>query len=343
MWIRAFLVVLGVVVGGCGGESVDVDLPPLTVEQYCAQVVPAACPALVACGVHVDLASCVDRLRDTGCGPEPARVAEGRVMFDGEAALDCVLERQADTSCPVGRLWPEACERVFTGTVSDGESCVDTADCGDDSYCAGLDVQCPGRCAARKPLGAAATGYDECADGLYEYEDICQRPVARGKSCSPTDGTIIQRRCESGFGCDQTDICLPWRGPGERCGPGVGICDRSDCIGGRCQRARRPGEACDLFGMVHGQCAEGLDCDGPRYEETFCVVPPAAGEPCSRGTCGEGLRCQSEMCVPLAMAGQRCDEVYEPCAWDLFCNDDRVCEELPPQPDGCVPSPPPSP
>jgi hypothetical protein len=340
MWIRSFLVVLGVVVVGCGGESLGVDLPPLTIEEYCAQRGPADCPALVACGVHLDLASCVDATRDGGCDYEAPRVVAGRMAFDGEAARDCILERQASTSCQPGDGPVEACEAVFTGRVPDGDVCSSTSDCRDGSYCAGLDVQCTGRCAPRKPLGATATG-DECADGLYAYGGTCRRPVARGKSCAPTDGGIIQRPCERGFGCDWTGICLPWRGAGERCGRGVALCADSDCIDGRCQRYRRRGEACDGFGGISGRlgrCAAGLYCEGGvRDEGGFCAIPRALGEACPGYVeCAEGLQCSPlGTCAPLPAAGEPCAYGNQ-CGPGLACNDDLRCEELPPPANDCL-------
>jgi hypothetical protein len=333
MWSRSFLVVLGVVVAGCGGESLGVDLPPLTLEEYCAQLGPADCPALVACGVHLDLASCVDARRDGGCDHEAPRVVAGRMAFDGEAARDCILERQASTSCPPAAGPIEACEAVFTGRMPDGDVCSSGDDCVDGSYCAGLAVHCPGRCAPRKRLGSPVTELEECADDLYAYAGACRRRVATGGGCAPAEGETREQWCEQGSFCDETNTCVPEQGAGGRCGPRVGLCADSDCIDGRCQRYRRLGEACDGLGGItgrRGRCAAGLYCEGiVRDEGGFCAIPRALGEACpGHVECAEGLQCSPlGTCAPLPAAGEPCADGNR-CGPGLACNNDSRCVEL---------------
>jgi hypothetical protein len=62
-----------------------------------------------------------------------------------------------------------------------------------------------------------------------------------------------------------------------------------------------------------GACTNTIECVEGRCEvpdnaaEGTCIKLPGEGEPCLDGRCGEGVRCENQVCVPYLTDGAACD------------------------------------
>lgn len=272
--------------------------------KACAEVAAATCARLAVCapeyarlelgvGVVCETALRDDCLRRAGLGGSRRTPAVLGACAADVAGLSCaaLLER-----------FPEPCPRL-PGLLAAGAACAFHEQCATDFCARGDDVAC-GTCAAPPGVDEACVG-NECGPGLTcTSAHRCARPVATGGACGPN------APCNRFAFCD-FDTCKPRRALGEACA-GLGECDPYDgafcsvtlhcararvaldgqpcslsaneltlctpparCVDGRCQAARREGEACGTSG-AHACAGFPAECIRDR-----CVARTV--ETCSLG------------------------------------------------------------
>jgi hypothetical protein len=224
--------------------------------------------------------------------------------FDLAAAQDC-LDQISSAECA---FWlNEACLRVFRGTLSEGDECLDHAQCGPNLRCEG---SCPGTCRAIDSASGTSCFDDyACQQGLVcstPYGD-CVEPSSRGEPC----GEI----CEELLFCDEiSNTCqrpedlYERRGVGQSCEVDLDCSFELLCVDGRCTETKA-GESClEIDDFV--QCSVGQYCTGTFPED-------------------DGI------CESFLPHGAEC-ELDEECGWQSECGPDDTCVALRPVGDSCA-------
>jgi hypothetical protein len=261
---------------------------------------------------------------DALAGEIQASVDAGRMTYDS-AALGSCLAAIAGATCVQMEADPTtgalaACDTVFTGAVANGAACARSDECATGWCNDATSSTCPYLCTAKKDLGVACTGDEECTSnacgggkcvanvagaidqpcgagspqcqpGLYcqwqstpPYASLCEARGAAGATCTDSD------ECLTGLGCADDGFCRPLVGAGASCAPGAGACGLflycSAAAGSRC--ADWPYQSGD-------SCAETRVCAGDLYcgAAKTCVagtVPPG-------GTCGGGYPATEPFCT----------------------------------------------
>jgi hypothetical protein len=302
----------------------------------------------------------------------------GLVLFDERAAATCLtgiaaasceqvaeMHARAELEAPGDRL--PGCLAALTGTIAQGQPCLQSADCRDRSHRCGAEGG--GRCQTCRPtVGALPIGAD-CSSGAPCPTGSrcrlaaagapslqCELPSGRGGFCnSDTD-------CAPGLFCSRTvafefgGSCQPHRA-GEPCDGDWQCIAFLACVGagpgtpGRCGQPRRAGEPCQLVldarnQASHSDCAVGLTCvdldgQGPR-----CLAGAGLGEPCGEvptpGGVRRGLGCVAGFCErPPGQPSGRCRPPRGPgerCQTDAECSP-LACGDAtaPDQPRTCRP------
>lgn len=241
--------------------------------------------------------------------------------------LYCVAATcQAAPSCEGGA----ACPTGLTCSPTE-ELCLETTPCAMDADCPVSGQLCvSGVCAARR----SCTASSECPGALRCREGTCRDPCQQAADC----GNAVLYTCEAGeclqnclgdTNCAEHFICEERSGAASVCVPAA--CRSNPDCGGS-------GQEC--YGLPHGrcrpitQCSESTpcpsgffcnasdiceelptcrrdgDCAGPAYCQDGRCQPSAS---CGSMSCGEGLECVNEVCVPFV------------CRTSDDCESDEVC------------------
>ena len=244
--------------GGGGGDSVSFD-------NYCDDFAQMTCQAAQRCdclgGLSIDL--CIT-YQTMGCDEEVTEPVEaGRVSYDSAKGGQCLSQLQTIISdCSLDdAYWPEACDLMLVGLVSEGGYCDGDNECQGSMEC--YDDECvvlPSENQSCHP------DYD-CADDLYCGEDdICHQYRGDGESC--LEGNFV---CDDDLTCDsRTETCEPYVISGGSCAHDRGACDddlycdESDV----CQAQGMAGDSCgeDEQGLSD-ECVDGV-CEAD--EESDC-------------------------------------------------------------------------
>lgn len=264
--------------------------------------------------------------------PDDEAVAAGRVVFDGEAAADCLLETR-ERLCDELVLRPRdpVCDRVFEGQQEEGENCLPN-ECVEGQHCVGVAGECYGVCEpSTSPCGVCSDG-EWCDSGSGTCEELrtegeacpfngacvegllCDAPSmglgtcvvpgsrAEGESCFDTPA------CDAGLVCDTTENrCVPYFivSEGMACGdlPVMQLCEpQLVCYEppgetvGTCEPPRLEGETCT---DTVAECGAGLYCDRTGTEQCTALEP--FGSSCLNGRECESLYCDgsTDQCAPL--------------------------------------------
>ncbi len=188
--------------GGAGGTAAGggADGGPLSLEQFCDQLVTAECGFFVRCHGALSLETCAPLMapavvRNTFCNRfVPSEIDAGVRPFDAAAAARCLAE--FDTlSCQLGpSALPQDCDSVFSGRVPLNGPCVTDVECETGDYCRVGSSQCGGTCAARIAIGQSVGNPffgPECVDGGEPVQGICTPLVGTlrlGAPCANPDG-----------------------------------------------------------------------------------------------------------------------------------------------------------
>ena len=216
-----------------------------------------------------------------------AAVAAGSVHYVPAQGEACLAEISACNG--VDSLTDGSCREAFEGNAKSGETCYRSEECAGDAYCV-LGNACPGKCAPRKPEGAACDLEMECAftTGVVfcEHADsnatgTCRTlekaaPAAKGQPCTRNlKGAQSLILCQDGLWCatlsggaPNTDILGECALPipiGMPCVDGDDVCENGLCDTGTqtCRSVTlrtQAGQTCDEEGFTYCGPLQGLRC-----------------------------------------------------------------------------------
>ena len=280
--------------GGTSGASAEVPIDEFAeayaralcaYNQRCSPFFSVSYPNLEACVVYSVMV--LGSLSEHGL--EPA-VARGTVEYDAAGAGACLAMLES-SSCETA-FDGETCDEMARGLLSQGDSCLVSAECGAGLFCETLT--CPGACTQRRGEGAECEESTECLEGLRCHIGACAVPTAAGAEC---DANLAP--CTSGLSCVAGD-------------DGVARCSPQGAIA-----ARAVGEACELGN--DGLCVEGAYCAFSRTDagvSGVCAPRVGSGEACQFGlpdACPSGQYCNADTegdlsgrCVPRLALGDAC-------------------------------------
>lgn len=317
---------------GCRDDGSE----PIAYDALVDAQAAAICEYFVECGYATSEALCVDtwaRVSSSSADLDAA-VDNGTVRYDAAAAGDC-LDGVRTTPCAafLEGVEDEACDRVFQGTIENGnpcwidaqcisqacevdacamaccqgtciaevpdaavgEGCLDGRDCVDGAYC---DVE-TGLCTAEKAAGEACPGRYECEPSLVCIAGTCLAPPGEGEPCA-------ELQCAAPWACDLDSVtCQPLRGEGEACNPDASLC----ALGLACNPSS---STCTPPGGSGSPCDGDFFFGGGCAGETYCSYDLETGE----GTC-----------QPLVANGGACD--YDTACQSHYCGNASTCEPEP--------------
>ncbi|MFO0653085.1 MAG: hypothetical protein U0326_43100 [Polyangiales bacterium] len=341
----------------------------LSSAQFLAYQASVECAAMFSCAAQPstaalriylgDYARCAARLDLLPDAPQRRRlaglVAAGRLRFDEAAARRC-LEAERASVCAA----PADCAAAYAGVTPTGMPCVDRRECAGDAYCSFRTAEgnfgCPGRCAARLPVGSQCFGdsdacsaaaspdhvdcaYDPSRSGSpwpFVCRDRASITVAQGGECANNgDGTAPQRTCAAGLDCTYVSETT---GVTSRCTPPAPA-------GETCSRYCQPGSVCEFDGTRFMQrClpftvrnAEGETCVQGNNGGEVCNV--LLGLDCVAGHCRRvGTGAENSVCftgrygVTSCNPGLYCNAATMTCqrrkADGAACRTDDECQSL---------------
>lgn len=321
-------------------DAADAGATSLTVDEYIEGLQRVYCEAWFECpnrrsigalmtfGAQPSVESCAQYpLARTflGLSVVPSygeqSLADGHLVYDGEAAAQCVAQTKAYICDEIATDRPAACNDVFRGTLPQGatcrpESCAPGLRCVRDTECYGVcepvSTACgacadnqycdfnTSTCRARVGDSAACPIESACEDGLICDGDpgTCRVPgvQAKGEPCLETEacgrGLVCGgSTCQPYFVVDEGFACgdLPAL---QICGPGLICFDPEDDPIGTCQPPRQLGESC-FSGF---NCAPDLYCDGVSG---VCQATKPFGASCTSDAQCTSRACDAGLCVPL--------------------------------------------
>lgn len=284
-----------------------------TVGLACGDDVPGADASVVDTGVAQ---GCTD---NAGC--EATEICEANVcvpkpctMHDECGDLYCIAGScQAAPSCAAGAVCPTglACSPTE-------EICVEPVACTADTECTAPGEVCVGAlCVANVSCATSA----ECPSALRCNGGSCREPCQQASDCGNQalftceNGTCLNN-CLGDANCADGFICEPRSGAANVCEPAecttntnCNAANNEQCFGqphGRCravEQCQGPGD-CDPGFFCNGNmeceelaaCRRDDECAGAGYCENGRCQP---SESCTAMSCGTGLECVNEVCVPF--------------------------------------------
>ena len=312
----------------CGDNTVT----KLPLEDFLSGRQAAECTRLARCGLFSSASVCNAYFRTPFRANVVSAVEKHKLGYDGAAAIEC-LEALAAAGCDKtqrdARDIP-ACEKVFTGRVSDGAACAFDQECKsqlcNEPLCL-RDRCCFGTCTptVESAVGGPCEIDAQCVEGAYcGKQKICNALARENMTCDDLDG------CDFGLACvGVTDL-------------DNGTCRRLPLIGEECPyrlcaemgAACSPTFTCVAIGLPGAPCMLDRDCSSfAECDETTgkCIETPHVGESCVVFCAGEswcsGLSCveplrNGEMCT----ADDQCTSLY--CAEGIVfdeCTEPAVC------------------
>ncbi len=302
----------------------------------------ATCDALAACDATAVIgqrlgADCAGglehQIRQIYGDVADAAVAEGRVVYDAEAAWRCV---QGTLLAPCRLFETEpACGEVYTGTLLLGGDCEIDLECEGGAWC-DASAGCLGKCRESRAPGSGCTADRQCGGLASCRLGSCLEKLRQEDRCS-SDGAecIGLLSCSPpAMGVPATFCRNPFLGqaPGETCRPGgceAGLyCRFAVSQEHTCATREREGETC--FHGFPNACVPGFTCqwDGraPSPEAAgTCKASPVEGEACWVD-CAPGHAClrisdQADprgTCHLLRDNGEPCETGRQ--CWSLTCD-----------------------
>lgn len=303
----------------CGGSNSSSDKPgddtpgkSIPPEEYTDSVEDAECEALVRCEEVEDAATC--EAANIRVNQEQqsllAAIADGTVIYDGEAAAACV-DQLAMQMCQFPGLHVDtSCDDVFEGTVAAGGACFIDLQCAGGGTClqndSGCDVKstcCIGTCMGAFTEsaigGPCGDNLHYCAADAFCAGTTCAAPVTQeGATCGDLDACANPMICNLDFTS------------------GTGTCKTPAATDATCVRSDlRP-------------CADSRDyCDATTLKCTRGVAP---GGSCQAAQCVDWAKCIANTCVADRKLGETCMTAANApnCAGTLVCTD-GTCQAPP--------------
>jgi hypothetical protein len=203
------------------------------VPTFCAKKAAAECQVAAVCAI--DVTSCVS-YRTSLCETDAAAaIAGGTRTYDSanaQACIDALNSAYGNESTKVdydklvgsGSI-TDLCERVLTGSLSEGHTCAVDYDCAGPLICspaaAGSALLVCAKLEVKMTGDFCADPGSMCSGGAYCANEggapQCMAPAQSGQACN------AQVTCESTLRC-VSGMCAPRVGPGDACASD-GDCD----------------------------------------------------------------------------------------------------------------------
>ena len=342
----------------CGSSN---KAPSLAITDLESSYYEMVCHNFVGCEdetfisvVIQDEADCLEFVNDAyaeqhgGIADMVAAVNGGTVIYDAEAAFECLVQQRALSCEEFGKREPAICNSVFTGTIADDGACEINTEC-ISNYCDSSQA-CPGTCVAALAEGQACQIDDECEKSVRCVNNECQAYTAAlgsGVRCEADDNDW----CGDGLYChEQDETCAQRIASGETCD---GNSD-AECVYGslcvadaqgdpRCVEVtvvETEGQACSVQDAILCALYTDLSCkiDDLATLSGTCVPVPRLGETCFEAGANmtltqcdffDKLYCDvpadhqtDGVCAKLKVDGQPC--TGDDCLG--FCNENSICE-----------------
>jgi hypothetical protein len=315
VWMRvALLLVVPLLVLGCKEKEESFELN----ARRIAELASATC----SCSDSVSNQTCAIAYGASLEANLLSQVQAGRIRLDSARWNDCIAELS-------GCKAPDACEKLFTGTVLENGECVSSQECGAGLRCVpedATDEQCPsaGTC---EEIEIFERGERCDREGQCEGGDICAVPSSGSRddagepSVDPDDDAGVDEAIDAG--ADPVPL--------------------GNLI---CRKPIEKGDPCPVGELGEAGlrlCEPSTSCV-PDGDDLVCGDPVAAGQPCTFGfgldsvgfsRCETGHQCDpsSGVCIPFdfpkgADIGEDCDKM-QPCLPGLVCIDDECARPLP--------------
>ena len=300
--------------------------------DYPAEARDSFCRYLARCGDIESVETCRTTNLDQFFGvsaSERAGIDMSKIRYSAENAagcLDAFANRSCDLTSQSNRAIPDACRRLVTGTLHDGDTCALDDECVSElcEVPACPMACCTGKCAGNAAPALAQIGQpcdlSDCAAGAFcdDTTLLCAALKPSGATCQ------FQQECGYGLACLGTCQALPalgqactvaCRDDGTTCSPASHTCVKVGLVGATCTPATFPSECSPLYpcdrtghctaGIALGQpCSQGDLCAGDRafcdialgQPAGTCVLPKPDGSACTRDAA-----CDSVFCDPVAL------------------------------------------
>jgi hypothetical protein len=312
----------------------------VALEDFFDCLIRTQCDIALRCRYDFDSEEeCLERKRFVHRWEPRARPLErGSLVYDPAVGATCIRGMIAQ-ECTGPR--EHDCIDAFTTTLSEGDPCFSSIECGWGGTCIGCDEGecCEGTCAMAGGPGEACDETARCALGL-RCEPESRRCVVPVPECASDDDCRDQHRC-------QAERCIEAVAEGGACydyghaGPGAPPPDSQDnsncapglsCVDRVCRRTDHVGAPC----REYEHCWGGLQCvRAPGSLTETCQPRAAVGERCGDDSiCLGSTRCDSltGRCVPRSGPGEPCDGDWD-CSGELRCwRQEGTCN--PPKPEG---------
>jgi hypothetical protein len=265
----------------------------------------------------------------------------GRVTMLDDNINACLLEYMVgEEGCfPfVTEIWPKCRAPMFKGNQEEGEECLESFECVEDSYCSG-DRVCRSfageheSCAAVPCAAAYYCGFDA---SINETGEICLPLKGAGEECADVyecakglacvqgeeNGNICSALKEIGSSCDGDEICQSQNCLFGTCGDGTLCSSDASCAGtcsesgGACVEDADCGGTCSTNG---GICVGDEDCGRCEISQAGC----ADDNDCPSTCVSSGLTCTDSTYCDQFIAGDTCQ--VDACVTDT-CVSAETCE-----------------
>ena len=288
---------------GGGGGPIPLDQLQVAYKAY-------YCNLYVRCGLVDDLITCSKAGQNDFADADLIAAAEaGTVVYDGAAAAECLAGLTASCDRTLQNFTPDACDRVFGGTVGDLGTCAINRECLSNS-CAVTPCSttcCEGGCQGSSPpvrptLGQSCLTNPNCVDSYCDLNtNTCSAYIPAGASC-PFGGS-----CARGLECSN-GTCMQLPATGAPC---TQLYDCSS-IGDYCGASA----TCTPYGLTGSACTSDVMC-APWYRcdttTSECALRPVAGDSCDNASCIDASYCDAttQKCVALLPAGAGCTSIEQ--------------------------------
>jgi|GEM_PF-1728654 len=298
--------------GGCKQASISLD-------DLDTEALRARCERFTRCGLFAAQDDCEAFFRAPIDPNRQPGLDQGLTHYDGATAKRCydaIAGQTCDQSAKDGRGLPSDCGKIFTGTLSDGDTCQSDAECV-SSRCEIINAQCvPGQCCIGNCGSSTLAEADEacqstrdCADELFcGMDQLCHPIGAVGATC------FLDNQCDFGLRCGGSGFpmtCAMAPDTGGSC-PDLVCANLGDaCIAGTCMPVGLPltNTAC----TSDQQCSEFALCDLTLH---LCASLPTLGMPCDAHGCAGDAYC--DMTTPSAVCSAPLANKM-PCAANADC------------------------
>lgn len=318
---------------GDGGSIAVEDVHTLRADATCLGLTACHATSVIEQRLGADCTAALEhQIRQLYGDAVDEAIAEGRVLYDPDAAWRCVQGTLA-APCDLFETEP-ACGRVYAGLAALGEPCVLDLECEGAAWCDASDG-CPGRCREARSPGSGCTADRQCSGLASCRLGSCQERRRIDDLCSPDGAECIGiLSCSRAAPDHPATFCrnpFSGLGPGERCRPagcqGGLYCRFSSDQDHRCDTRQGDGQTC--FHGSPSACLAGLACDwdglAPRPEVPGeCKPAPTEGQMCWID-CAPGHVCVHDdptdprgECHVMRDNGQPCTRP-EHC-WSLTCD-----------------------